>query len=151
MTNIAELCERDVVTATPEMTVAEAAKVMRRQHVGCVVVVDKSGSGLGTPKGIVTDRDIVVEVTATGLDPKVMTVGDIMPPEVVTIRADASPLDAMRLMRSNGIRRLPVVTPIGHLVGIVTFDDLLEVVTDELSDLTRTVGREQTRESAARR
>ena len=151
MARISELCERDVVTATEDTTVAEAAKVMRRQHVGCIVVVDRKNGGLGVPKGLVTDRDIVVEVTATGLDPGVITVGDIMQPELVTVLGDATPQDAMRLMRTKGLRRLPVVTHNGHLLGLVAFDDLLEVVTDELSDLTRTVGREQAREAAARR
>ena len=151
MTKIGELCERDVVVGTPEMTVADAAKLMRQQHVGCIVIVEKRSGGLGTPKGIVTDRDIVVEITATGLDPAVMTVSDIMPNELVTIRADDGPLEAMRLMRVKGVRRLPVVTQNGHLIGLVAFDDLLEVVTQELWDLTRTVGREQAREASARR
>lgn len=151
MTRISELCERDVVAAAQDTTVAEAAKIMRRRHVGCIVVVDGKNGGLPIPKGVVTDRDIVVEVTATELDPTVMTVGDIMPQELVTVRGDAPPQDAMRLMRAKGVRRLPVVTQNGHLIGLIAFDDLLEVVTEELSDLTRTVGREQARESAARR
>jgi CBS domain-containing protein len=151
MMKIGELCERDVVVATPETTIAEAATLMRQQHVGCIVVVDRQNGGLGIPRGVVTDRDIVVEITATGLDPKVMTVGDIMTRELVTIRADDGPLEAMRLMRVKGVRRLPVVTQNGHLIGLVAFDDLLEVVTDELSDLTKTIGREQAREAAARR
>lgn len=151
MTEIGGLCERDVVVAGPETTVAEAAKLMRSQHVGSVVVVDRKAGGLGVPLGVVTDRDIVVEVVATGLDANVITVSDIMAQEIVSLRADADPHYAMRLMRARGLRRLPVVTPAGHLVGLVAFDDLLEFVTEELSDLTRAVGREQAREAAARR
>lgn len=151
MTKIGEMCERDVVVGAPEMTVADAAKLMRQQHVGCIVVIDRPKAGLGIPKGIVTDRDLVVEIMATGLDPSVMTIGDIMTGDIATIRGDATPLDAMVMMRSKGVRRLPVVTQNGHLIGLIAFDDLLEVVTDELSDLTRAVGREQAREATARR
>ena len=151
MSTIAEICERDVVVAPPAMSVSDAAKLMRHQHVGCVIVVDQIGGGLGVPRGIVTDRDIVMGIIATDLDAKVITVGDIMPTELVVVRGDASPSEAMRLMRLKGVRRLPVVTQNGHLIGIVAFDDLLEVINEELSDLTGAIGREQTRESAARR
>ena len=84
MSKIGEVCERDVVVGTPDLTVAAAAKLMRHKHVGCVVIVDSMTGGLGVPRGIVTDRDIVVEVTATDLDPNTITVGDIMPREIVT-------------------------------------------------------------------
>ena len=151
MTKITELCERDVVVTGPETTIADAAKLMRERHVGCLVVVDQQEAGLPVPQGIVTDRDLVVEIMALGLDASVMAVSDIMSRELVTIDADADPHRAMRLMRGNGLRRLPVVTANGRLIGLVAFDDLLEFVTDELSDLTRTVGHEQAREAAARR
>ena len=151
MSQVSELCERDVVVATPETTVAEAAKIMRKRHVGCVVVADRKGAGLPVPRGIVTDRDIVVGVVATELDAGVITVSDIMSRELFTVTADADPRDAMRLMRSKGLRRLPVVTPKGHLIGLVAFDDLLELITEELGDLTRTVDHEQVREAVARR
>ncbi|HEX2830475.1 MAG TPA: CBS domain-containing protein [Burkholderiales bacterium] len=151
MTKIGELCERDVVVTGPETIVADAAKLMRTRHVGCVVVVDRREAGLPLPQGIVTDRDLVVEIMALGLDASVMAVGDIMSQELVTVHADADPHQAMRLMRAKGLRRLPVVTANGGLIGLVAFDDLLEFVTGELSDLTRAVGREQAREAAARR
>jgi CBS domain-containing protein len=151
MTKISELCERDVVVTGPETTIAEAAKLMRTRHVGCVVVVDQQEAGLPIPRGIITDRDLVVEIMALGLDAKVMAVSDIMSQELVTVHAEANPHQAMRLMRAKGLRRLPVVTANGHLIGLVAFDDLLEFVTGELSDLTRTVGHEQAREASARR
>src|SRR5689334_440621 len=105
MLNVGELCERDVVVGTPEMTVAAAAKLMRQQHVGCIVIVDKRTGGLGVPRGILTDRDIVVEITATDLDAKVITAGDIMSRDLVTVRAEEGPIEAMRLMRHKGVRR----------------------------------------------
>ena len=151
MKNIGELCMRDVVVGIPEMTVAEASKLMRRQHVGCVVVVDKMNGGLDVPLGVVTDRDIVVEVTAVGLDPNTLTIGDIKGRELVTARADESPLQTLKLMRAKGVRRIPVVTEEGRLVGLVSFDDLLELVTEQLSDLTKVLRREQLHEATARR
>ena len=151
MSKIGEVCERDVVVGTPDLTVAAAAKLMRHKHVGCVVIVDSMTGGLGVPRGIVTDRDIVVEVTATDLDPNTITVGDIMPREIVTVRADQDVAAAMQLMRLKGVRRLPVVTEGGRLIGLVAFDDLLEVMTGQLCDLTKTVIREQTREATARK
>ena len=151
MTTIGEVCMRDVIVGTSEMTVAAAAKLMRHHHVGSLVIVDRVDGGLGIPLGIVTDRDIVVEVIATGLDPNTMTVGDIVRGELVTVRADAGTLVAMHMMRTKGVRRLPVVTEDGRLVGLVAFDDLLVLLTEQLSELTKLVGREQAREATARK
>lgn len=146
-----EICVRDVVVATRDTTVTEAAKLMRQQHVGSLVIVDRTEEGLRVPLGIVTDRDIVIEVTATELDPATITVGDIMPAEVVTVRGDADVHDALQVMRRKGVRRLPVVTGDGRLIGLVALDDLLEHVAAELSELIKVIEREQAREAKARR
>jgi CBS domain-containing protein len=151
MATIGELCARDVVTAISDMPVVTAAKVMRQQHVGCIVVIERVNGGLGLPVGIVTDRDIVLGVIATDLDPRTITVGDIMANELVTARATTEVLEAMQIMRFNGVRRLPVVTEEGRLMGLVAFDDLLERVTEELSELTKVLAREQAREAARRK
>jgi CBS domain-containing protein len=146
---IGEICSRDPVVAAPDATIAAAARLMRQHHVGSVIAV--AGTGVRVPLGIVTDRDIVVEVTATDLDPNTITVGDIMRREMVTVRADEGVLGAMRIMRANGIRRLPVVNADGKLLGVVAFDDLLDVVAEELTALNKVVGREQLREASERR
>ena len=151
MTTVGAICVRDVVVANAETTVREAAELMRRDHVGSIVVTGQGQTGLPVPIGIVTDRDIVVELVAVGLDPETITVGDIMPHELVTIAADEDAAEAMRHMRMKGVRRLPVVTHEGRLLGLVAFDDLLELINEELSDLTRAAGREQARETAQRR
>ena len=150
MTMIGEICTRDPVVATLEVTIAAAARLMRRHHVGSVVVVTDSG-GMSVPLGVVTDRDIVVEVTATDLDPNTITVGDIMRREIITIRAEEGLLEAMQIMRSNGVRRLPVVNAEGQLLGVVAFDDLLDLVTEQLILLNKIVPREQAREAVERR
>ena len=149
-TTIGEICNREVVFATRDMTVAAAAKLMRHHHVGSLVVVDQLNGGKRLPIGIVTDRDIVVELTAMDLDPATITVGDIMGPELVTAREGEGLLGAMEIMRYKGVRRLPIVGADGRLVGIVTIDDLLEVLAEQMTELARIVGREQAREAAAR-
>ena len=151
MTMVGEISMRDVVVATPETTVADAAGVMRSRHVGTLVIVDTTNGGAPRPCGIVTDRDIVVEVVATGLDPRTITIGDIMRRELVTARADHDALDALQIMRTKGVRRLPVVNEQGRLLGLVAFDDLLDLVADQLAALNKIVGREQAREERERR
>ncbi len=150
-THIGEICSREVVFATRDMTVAAAAKLMRHHHVGSLVVVDQLNGGKRLPVGIVTDRDVVVELTAMDLDPAVITVGDIMGEPLVTARESEGLLEAMEIMRYKGVRRLPIVGADGQLVGIVTIDDLLEVLAEQLTELAKVVAREQARESAARR
>lgn len=151
MTTIASICNRSVAFTTRETTVAAAARLMRHGHVGSLVVVDRMNGGKRMPIGIVTDRDIVVEVIATGLDPAVITVGDIMAQEIVVGRESDSVLETLEIMRFKGVRRLPTVGPDGQLIGIVTVDDLIEVLAEELSELAKIVAHEQSREAAARK
>ncbi len=150
MTTIGSICERDVICTNSETTVQAAAKLMRRYHVGALVIVDDA-AGRRMPKGIVTDRDIVVEVAALDLDPNVITVGDIAMPELVTVREVEGVLETIELMRLRGVRRLPVVGEGGELVGIVSVDDLLETMSEQMSEMTRALGRERGHEFQARR
>jgi len=124
---------------------------MRHGHIGSLVVVEQMNGGKRIPAGIVTDRDIVVEVIATGLDPAVITVGDIMEPELVVGRESDSVLETLEIMRFKGVRRLPTVDREGQLVGIVTVDDLLEILAEQLNELATIVAREQSHEASARK
>jgi len=148
--NVSEICNRTVVVASSGTVLSEAAFLMREHHVGSLVIVEESRKGR-MPVGIVTDRDIVVAVVAEGVDPRKITVGDVMGPELVTIGEDVSVYEALRLMRGRGIRRVPVLAPDGHLVGIVTIDDLLEIVAEELNELVRAIATEQSRETRDRK
>jgi CBS domain-containing protein len=150
MSTSGEICSREVVFAGRETTVQAAAKLMRHYHVGTVIVVDEA-DGRRRPVGIVTDRDIVVEVNATDLDPNVITVGDIMLPELITVRENEGLLETVEIMRYKGVRRLPVVDPSGNLVGIVSIDDLLEVLSEQMTEMTRILGREREHETQYRR
>jgi CBS domain-containing protein len=147
---IGEICNREVIVVAPETTISEAAQLMRQHHVGDVVVVTEAG-GRRQPVGIVTDRDVVVEVVATGLDPAVLTVGDIMVPDLATVPEKTGVFEAIRYMRDQGVRRMPVVGEDGSLIGILALDDLLKLLGEELGALARLVAREQGKEVQNRR
>jgi CBS domain-containing protein len=151
MTSIGEFCNREVVVGTADMSVSRAAKLMRQHHVGSVVIVDKMNGERGFPIGIVTDRDIVVEITAMELNAAAITVSDIMATDLITARESEGVLETMQIMRYKGVRRLPIVNEHGRLVGIVTIDDLLELLSDQLGELAKVIVREQAHEAAVRK
>lgn len=127
----------------------DAAQLMRKHHVGDLVVVEEK-DGRKHPVGIVTDRDIVVEVVAAGVDPEALKVGDIMGQEVATVRESEGLFEALRYMRDKGVRRMPVVDREGGLVGILTLDDLLGLLAEEMTELAKLVSHERQREATAR-
>ncbi|HSN22442.1 MAG TPA: CBS domain-containing protein [Usitatibacter sp.] len=140
-----EVCSREVVSIGPRANLAEASRLMRETHVGSVVVVDQEGPP--RPVGIVTDRDIVVEAVAAGIDPTTLTVGEIMGPTLVVAREDDDALVSLKTMRRRGVRRLPVVDAAGTLCGIVTLDDLLEAGSSALNDVIQAIASERALES----
>lgn len=146
---LGEICNREVVVVERAASATDAARMMRGYHVGDLVVVE-ARNGERVPVGILTDRDLVVEVMAQELDPQAVTAGDLMSYELTKAWEQDDVEQALELMRSRGIRRLPVVDEFGALIGIVTVDDLLEYVGEQLSDLVRVAGREQQRERALR-
>lgn len=147
--SVGELCNREVVIAEKALPVAEAARLMRSHHVGDLVVVEEKG-GRKHPVGIVTDRDIVVEIVAAGVNPDALKLGDIMGSEVATVRESEGLFEALRYMRDKGVRRMPVVDSTGGLVGILTLDDLLSLLAEEMTELAKLVSRERQREATAR-
>jgi CBS domain-containing protein len=150
MTTVAEICNREVVVVERNAAIPDAARLMRDYHVGDLVVVEERG-GQRTPVGIVTDRDIVIEVIAEAVAFDEVTVGDIMSPDMVTAREGDDLLDTLKNMRTHGIRRVPVVDGQQSLIGILAVDDVIELLAEELNDLARLIGREQTREREQRR
>lgn len=147
---IGDICVREVVTATRETTIQQAAQLMRENHVGDLLVVDQH-EGVRTPVGIVTDRDIVMAVVAPGLDPAVLSVGDIMGPDLQTVNEDEGLFETLHQMRDAGIRRIPVVTSQYALVGIVSTDDIVQLLADEMTEVAKLISREQRREMATRK
>ena len=133
---IGDLCRRQVVTCPPEATLGDAAKLMRAQHVGSIVVCDEGRR----PVGILTDRDIVVEVLAADLDPRTVKVGEVMSRNPATALEDDELTWALKVMRDHGVRRLPVVKAGGQLAGIVALDDLLSSAATSLADVVQAIG-----------
>lgn len=145
-----EICTPDVVFCTPETTVLAAARLMRQKHVGDVVVVeDEDGDHL--PIGVVTDRDIVVEVLGKELEPARTRLRDIMRTPVVIGRASEDVSQVLERMKAHGVRRIPVMDEHGKLGGILSLDDLLKRLASDAAALAEVVAREQDREQRMRR
>lgn len=146
---IGEICNREVVVSFATESAVEAAKLMRQYHVGDLVIVEE-GNGKRVPVGIVTDRDLVVEVMAKEVDPAQFTVADLMSRELLTAREEDGIFETIQRMRIHGVRRLPVVDKTGALIGIVSIDDLFSLLAEEMTELTRLTSREQAVEAQAR-
>lgn len=144
------ICTPDVVCCEPATTALAAARIMRRRHIGDLVVVDDE-AGDRVPLGIVTDRDIVVEVLGNDLNPATTPVSSVIRTPVVIGREDEDVSEALERMRIHGVRRMPVVSSSGQLIGIVTLDDLLKLVASDVNNLVDVVSREQGREHRTRR
>ncbi|SCY73002.1 CBS domain-containing protein [Nitrosospira sp. Nl5] len=147
---VGEICNRDVIILQREATILDAAKLMREHHVGDVLVVEER-DGARFPVGIVTDRDLVVEIMATGLDQAVITVGDIMVQELVTVKESTGVFETIQYMRGKAVRRLPIVDENGVLVGILALDDLLELLSEELLAIAKLIRYQRQKETTLRR
>jgi CBS domain-containing protein len=147
---IGEICSRQVIFTRKSESVRQAAQLMREYHVGALVVAEENGDRL-VPVGILTDRDIAVGIVAKGLDADALSVGEVMTPEPLAVRESAGVSETIELMRSRGVRRLPVVDASGALIGIVTADDFIDLLAEELNALARMISREQRREMDTRK
>ncbi len=146
---VGEFCNREVVVIEEERSVTEAAVVMREYHVGDVVIV-RMEYGKQIPVGILTDRDIALGIVANGTDPDSVSVGDAMSFNLTTVAEDDDLMHVIEVMRENGIRRVPVIDSSEALVGILTVDDLLDLLSEILIDLAHLVDRQKRRETKTR-
>ena len=144
-----EYCNRDVVVIDETESVREAITLMRTHHVGDVVVVEQKEDAC-KPLGILTDRDIVMEILAEGVDLDAVNIGDVMSYELETVGEDVELLDAINVMRTKAVRRLPVVNAQGGLVGILAVDDILELISEQLSGLVGLIARQRNQEISRR-
>ena len=147
---VSDFCIRNVVQCTRDASALELSQLMRESHVGDVVVVDQP-NGKKIAVGIVTDRDLVIEVMAKERDPALVTAKDLMGRELVTVGEGNDVYETAELMRDRGVRRTPVVDDQGGLVGIVTLDDLLRIIGEQLALLARVIARERLQERQSRR
>lgn len=147
---IGEICNRAVIFAKKDTSLLEAAQLMRQNHVGDLVIVDEK-NGRRVPVGIVTDRDIVIEVIAKELDINALTAGDVMGPGLATARETEGVFETIQLMRLKGVRRMPIIDAHGGLAGIISIDDLIELLAEEMNELAKLISREQVRETKTRK
>ena len=140
-----EYCNREVVVVDEERSITQAAEIMREYHVGDVVIC-KVKYGKQVPVGIFTDRDIALEIVAKGTDPESISVGDAMSFDLTTVTEDDDLMHVIEVMRDKGIRRVPVVDVDEALVGILTVDDILDLLSEVLIDLAHLVDRQKRRE-----
>ncbi|HAT1923717.1 TPA: CBS domain-containing protein [Legionella pneumophila] len=123
-------------------SVKQAAELMLAHHVGDIVLVEEL-KGRRVPIGIVTDRDLVVEVMALDVNPEELAVQDIVTRSVLVAREEDSLIDSLALMQEKGVRRLPVVDNDDELVGIITIDDITELLAEMLHKVVGVVDRQQ--------
>lgn len=121
-------CRTDVITVTPETSLLAVASLMEEESVGSVVVVEEA-----KPVGIVTDRDLALRAFVSGMDPEITSVGEIMTPDPIVLEGGMGLFEAMEFMRGRGVRRMPVVDENGMLRGIITVDDIIRLLVEELS------------------
>jgi CBS domain-containing protein len=114
------IAKQKILTATAEITVAEAARLMKKKSVGAVMVVKDNGC----LTGIFTERDAVYGVLAEGRDPKTTRLADVKTPQPQTIAPDKPFGHALLLMYESGFRHVPVVED-GKPVGMVSARDAL--------------------------
>ncbi len=146
---VGEICSREVIVMDRRESLAEAVRLMRENHVGDVVITE-GRAGVTVPVGILTDRDVLIAVVAQNVSIDSLAVSDVMSSDLLTAAEDESEADALANMRGKGVRRAPVVDVAGALVGIVSIDDLLEVLAEQLSNIAALIGREQQRERRVR-
>ncbi|HEY0848085.1 MAG TPA: CBS domain-containing protein [Noviherbaspirillum sp.] len=147
--NVGEICSRTVAFVTEDMSLKEAANRMRTEHVGSLVVVREVPAGR-VVAGMLTDRDIAIIAVARDFDPQTLRVAEVMTPDVVTVEPAVSVYEALATMRQKGVRRLPVVRNDNVLEGIVSMDDILEVVAEELQMVVQAMARERSKETRVR-
>ncbi len=146
---VGEMCVRDVVIVDKEGSILDAAQLMREFHVGDVVVVEQR-HGRSVPIGILTDRDIVIELIAEEVGFDAVAIKDVMSFKLITADEDESLDEAIERMRDHGVRRLPVVDGAGALVGVLGADDLIDLSAEQLVNLVSLINKEHKHEQVTR-
>jgi CBS domain-containing protein len=148
---VGDICSRNAVTVREFDDLTAAAQLMRQQHIGYLVVIEpRVDERSATPVGVITDRDIVVGVVARQADPRSLRVGDVMTRQPVLATEDGSVSAALHHMREIGVRRVPVVDRGGALVGVLSLDDVLDSLAEELTEVASSIRRELKVERALR-
>ncbi len=131
------VCKTNVVSVSPHTSITFVADLMKEKNIGCVIITEDH-----KPVGIVTDRDIALRGTLKSEENVTTPVSTIMTPDVQIIRKDTGIFDAVQVMKSSKVRRLPVVDMGGRLVGLITVDDIIRLLARELGEIARVIGNE---------
>jgi CBS domain-containing protein len=150
MINIGKICNRNVTYIDETADIHKVAELMSQSHVDAIVVIE-TRNDIKKPIGLVTDRDIIVKVLAKEISHENFKINDIMSREMICFRENEEVMDTLRIMSMEGVRRVPVVSKEGDLVGILSIEDLFELLADEFSNLVMLFCRQQRyeKESAA--
>lgn len=135
--SLRDFCRKPVVKIAPDCNVAEACRLMEQNNIGCLIAEQD-----GKLCGIVTDRDIALRVVGAGRDPQKTTVSDIMTPNPIRISADKDLHHLTSLMHAYHVRRVPIVDGFDTILGIVTLDDLIALLGDEMAEIGRAIAEE---------
>jgi len=132
---LVKCCREQVVAVSPDTPAVEVARIMGEKNVGSVVIV----SGDNRPVGVITDRDLAVRVMAQERNPGEVRAGDIVTRDVITFRDSMGVYEAIQKMTAEGIRRMPVVDDAGKLIGIVTMDDIVRMLGEEMAAIAKNI------------
>jgi CBS domain-containing protein len=143
--NVGEACTRGALTVSPSAPLSDVAEIMCDRHVGAVVVTE---APLDKPVvvGIITDRDIVRAQLEHTADLSRLRTGEVMTRDPLVLNEQESIASAIGRLQARGVRRAPVINASGMLVGLVSTDDLLLQVSDELANLAQLVSNQPRRE-----
>ena len=147
--NVGDVCNRIVISVQTADTVRHAAELMRKYHVGNLTVTDGQ-DGRSVLVGVVTDRDIVVEVVARKSDLDRLTVGDIMTRHPLVAHERDSIVSTLDAMSELGVRRVPVMNEEDALVGVLALDDLFQILASQIHNMAAIVGTQRLNESKTR-
>lgn len=149
--NVGSICRRQVITTGSGDSLTSAARLMREQHVGFLIVVDATTTDADSKViGVLTDRDIVTTVIAKEADARALRVGDVMTRSPLVVDESHALEAALRHMRAVGVRRVPVIGARGQLVGVLSLDDVLDALASQLNDVAGAIRSEQQAEHTAR-
>jgi CBS domain-containing protein len=148
--SVGSLCARKVVTVRRNDDLQFAGRLMREKHIGYLIVVDTLPREINAPVGVLTDRDIVVAVVAQDVNPRNLTVGEVMTAKPLVVEETLAINAALAKMRERGVRRAPVVGADGGLVGVISMDDVLEQLADQLANVAGVIRNEQSIERVQR-
>lgn len=133
-------CKHSVITAPKNTSVFEAARLMKKNNIGNIVIVDDGNRGI--PVGILTDRDIAIKIVADEVDPRALTVGDAMSQDLLVLKDHHHIQEAIDMMCAKGVRRAPIVDKSNKIIGITTVDDLILLLVNELGGVAKLIGKQ---------